>query len=451
LSEVAGSPARAAQPERESVSSRLPSLRASLWTIFGYGGSQALRLAGSLVLTRLLFRETFGLMALVSTLLQGLTMFSDLGIGPAIVQSRRGQEPHFLDTAWTLQVLRGFVLLLVSVLIAWPAARFYAEPELLLLVPAMGLNVVLSGFGSTSLFTLNRRLEQRRLVLLELSAQIVSLAVSVAWASIQPSVWALVAGTTGSFVVRLVASHTVLSERRARFHWESEAARELLGFGRWIFLSSIVTFCASRLDSLVLAKTLSMGDLGTYSIASNLVRVPLEVMSGVSAAVMFPVLSETFRRDEREFARDLFRLRVFMIVPAVLASAAFALFGDRIIALLYDARYHEAGWMLRTLAAGQMAALVSISSGPALFAIGESFVNMCLEAVRAALLVAGMAFGGHYFGKVGLVVGIASVGPLLYPFWAIALRRRNLWRPGLDLAVMIAAYTLLAGGLFLRR
>ena len=77
---------------------------------------------------------------------------------------------------------------------------------------------------------------------------------------------------------------------------------------------------------------------------------------------MFPILSERFRQDEREFRRDLRRVRVFLLVPAVLASAGFALFGDRIIAFLYDPRYHNAGWVLQALVAGQIAALISISS-----------------------------------------------------------------------------------------
>ena len=60
--------------------------------------------------------EAFGIMALVNVLIQGLTMFSDVGIEPAIVQHRRGDEPRFYNTAWTVQILRGFVLLLGRVL-----------------------------------------------------------------------------------------------------------------------------------------------------------------------------------------------------------------------------------------------------------------------------------------------------------------------------------------------
>ena len=82
-------------------------LNGSLWTFFGYGSSQIIRLGSNLVLARLLFPEAFGIMSLVTVVMQGLTMISDLGVGPSIIHSKRGDDPNFLNTAWTIQVIRG--------------------------------------------------------------------------------------------------------------------------------------------------------------------------------------------------------------------------------------------------------------------------------------------------------------------------------------------------------
>lgn len=71
---------------------------------------QLIRLGSNLILTRLLFPEAFGLMALVQTFMTGLAMFSDIGIGPSIIQNRRGEDPDFLNTAWTIQIGRGVML-----------------------------------------------------------------------------------------------------------------------------------------------------------------------------------------------------------------------------------------------------------------------------------------------------------------------------------------------------
>src|ERR1700677_1936056 len=82
-------------------------IRATFWTVMEYGCSMALRVVNSLVLTRLLMPESFGLMALVMTLIVGISMMSDIGLGPSVIRSQRGDDPVLLNTVWTLQVLRG--------------------------------------------------------------------------------------------------------------------------------------------------------------------------------------------------------------------------------------------------------------------------------------------------------------------------------------------------------
>ena len=89
-------------------------LRSSFLAVGSYGAQQALRLASNLILTRLLFPEAFGMMALVFMVIQGLNMFSDAGVSPAIMQSKRGDDPRFLNTAWTLKVGRGVILWLCT-------------------------------------------------------------------------------------------------------------------------------------------------------------------------------------------------------------------------------------------------------------------------------------------------------------------------------------------------
>ena len=75
--------------------------------------------------TRLLSQEAFGVMAIVNTMLTGLNLFSDIGIGPSVVQNPRGNEPSFLNTAWCLQILRGLVLFGICAAGATLVADFY--------------------------------------------------------------------------------------------------------------------------------------------------------------------------------------------------------------------------------------------------------------------------------------------------------------------------------------
>ena len=123
--------ARAATSKRSASKASV----GAFWSFTGYGGAQVIRLASSLLLTRLLFEEAFGIMALVTVFMQGLQLFSDIGLGPNIVQNERGDDPKFLNTAWTMQVARGFTLWLIACIGAKPFAEFYGEPMLAWIIP----------------------------------------------------------------------------------------------------------------------------------------------------------------------------------------------------------------------------------------------------------------------------------------------------------------------------
>ena len=168
-------PTPATSPEPDATPDRSSNIgpraaRGTLWTVLGYGGGQMLRFVGNLVLTRLLFEEAFGLMALVWVFMQGLVLFSDIGIGPSIIQNKRGDEPRFLNTAWTIQVGRGLLLYLAAFAGAIPFARFYNEPLLATIIPVAGLAAVISGFYSSKLFTMNRHLKVGLVAIVEISS-----------------------------------------------------------------------------------------------------------------------------------------------------------------------------------------------------------------------------------------------------------------------------------------
>ena len=165
-----------------------------------------LRFVGSIVLTRLFAPELFGLMTLLTTIIVGLSLFSHIGFEDSIIQNPRGDDEPFINTTWTIQVLRGIALWLVMVIVAWPIARFY-DPRLLWLLPVVGFASVISGFSSPSLLSLSRHLGVGRLSLLELICQFVLYVVAVGWAYFDRTIWALVVARLASELVRMLLSY----------------------------------------------------------------------------------------------------------------------------------------------------------------------------------------------------------------------------------------------------
>ncbi|MBR8828137.1 MAG: oligosaccharide flippase family protein [Gomphosphaeria aponina SAG 52.96 = DSM 107014] len=346
-------------------------IRGTIWTIANYGLTQVLRFAGNIILTRLLVPEMFGLMALVNVFIMGLELFSDVGIGPSIIRHPRGDEPDFVNTAWTIQVVRGFGLWLFCIFLAWPFANFYGEEKLLWLIPLVGLTSVIAAFNSTALFTLNRKIALGKLTIFQITVQVVQLTITIIWAWFSPTIWALVVGVLVSSCMKMVWSHWLVEGTRNRFAWDLEALKELFSFGRWIFVSTAMSFLASQADKLLLGKLFLVKVLGVYTIASTLGDLPKNVVTAVSQKVMFPVVSRYADLPRQTLRAKILKKRGLMLAGATVLLTMLVCFGDVLILKLYDDRYVQAAWMLPILALGIWPRVLFQAINPALLAIGK--------------------------------------------------------------------------------
>ena len=229
-------------------------IRGSAWTITGYVATQLLRTAATLILARyLLGPETFGIVGLVGVFLAGLSMFSELGILANVVQHPRGDDPLFLNTAFSIQAGRGAAIWIVSLLAAYPLALFYREPQLLPLLTVAGLSEIIRGLTSTAAWTLTREVKLRKLTLLAIVSEFVAAGVCILWAMVSPSAWALVARTVASAAVYATGSHFIATPT-VRFGWDRNAARDILHFGGWISIATATYFLSGQGERLILGK-----------------------------------------------------------------------------------------------------------------------------------------------------------------------------------------------------
>jgi O-antigen/teichoic acid export membrane protein len=419
---------------------RILALQGAAWTVAGHGLSQVLRLGSNLVLTRLLFPEAFGLMALVYAILQGLAMFSDVGITPAIVQSRRGEDPAFLRTAWTLQVGRGVILWLACCALARVMGMFYEQPMLAQLLPVAGLTALLSGFDSTSRPLASRRLAVWRLMVLDLAAQVVAIAATITWACYSRTVWALVAGALVGSAIRMLGSHVCLPGVRCRFAWRAADARSLLSFGRWVFVSTLLTFLTIQGDRLLFGKLLSLDQLGVYSIAAMIAALPREIVARLNEAIVFPACSALVRGED-DLNKNFRRLRVPVLAATGAIGAGLAAAGPWLIALMYDGRYHAAGWMLQIVAGGIVLQTLEMANGSALLAAGRAASVATGSAAKLVGMVVLIPVGWMTYGMAGVLVAVVAADAVKYAVSVALVRRIGVRTLGQD-AGMLALTTI---------
>ncbi|KAA8608180.1 polysaccharide biosynthesis protein [Salipiger aestuarii] len=414
-------------------------VRSSLLTVGGFGFNQALRLASNLVLTRLLFPEAFGLMALVSVFMMGLQQFSDVGTTTAILQSRRGDDPDFLNTAWTVQVLRGAGLALAGAALAWPMARFYDEAQLLHMLPVAALSLFIVGFRPTRMDTANRHLLLGRVTLLDMVTQVSGLAVAIflAWAT--GSVWALVISGLVSCAVEVVINWVFLPGPSNRFRWERAATRELVTFGKWIFLSTVCGFFFSQSDKLLMGKYLTLDLLGIYNIGYFLAAFPMLLGGMVTRRILIPIYRETPPRRSRHNFLRLRRMRFIVTAALMTLVGVFACVGDWLVDLMYDERYLAAGAVTVVIACMQMPQIIVQTYDQAALAAGDSRTFFVLAFARAVLMIGCVLTGLELGGLLGALLGIGAAYVLAYPVVVWLARRMGAWDPLHDAVFALAA------------
>lgn len=409
---------------------RSKALRGTAITLGGTAGQQLLRLASNLILTRLLFPEAFGLMALIQTFMIGLQMFSDIGLRPSIVQNKRGEDPDFLNTAWTIQVIRGVVLWLFSCALAWPLAVFYAEPQILQLLPVVGLTALIMGFATTKTATANRNLQLGRQTVITLITQGLGIVSMVVLALIWPSVWALVAGSIIGALAGVWAGHRYMPGVANRFRWDPSAAHDLMRFGRFIFVSTLAGFFVNQGDKVVLGKLVSFADLGIYNIGFFMASFPLMLGRMVAERVLFPLYRQIRPSESAANRAKIRRARSLLTGSLIVMFGGLALIGNLLIGLLYDPRYAAAGPMLIVLALMQIPVTLTLGNSQLLLAEGNSRDFSKLILMQAASNFIYMLGGFWLLGIFGvlLVQGLNML--TVYPLQQRYLRRHQ----GTDLA-----------------
>lgn len=384
------------------------------------------------------------MMALVQVFLIGLMMFSDVGIGPAIAQNRRGDDVAFLNTAWTLQVVRGALLWALACGIAAPVAWFYEVPQLAQLLPVAGVALFTAGFNPTRIDTATRHLLLGRVTGLDLASQVVGVAVMVVLAAVTGSVWALVAGSVVSALTKLLLCWRFLPGPANRIVWEPAAVRELVGFGKWIFAATAAGFLIAQGDKAVLGAYLSIDALGVYNIGWFLASFPILLGGAVTGRVLIPLYRDG--PGDPVHAARLRRMRYGLTAAifGLLGLMAFA--GVPLVGLLYDDRYALAGAVVVAIACVQVPVAIGLTYDQAALAAGDSRRYFYLiggkALVQTTAFVIGAEAGG--LGTALLAQGLALAA--LHPAIIWLARRHGVWDArhdlvfaALGLALIIAA------------
>jgi O-antigen/teichoic acid export membrane protein len=418
-------------------------VKGTVWTVGAFGASQLLRLGTNVILTRLLAPELFGLMLVVNTLMTGVQLISDVGIGQNIVYSKNAEKPAFYNTAWTIQIIRSIGVWLAFMAASVPAARFYEMPVLATILPIAGISILVGGLQAVSPSILQKRLEFAKLNVFQLVTGVFSAAAFVLLGYLTRTIWSLVAGGIVASVVSTAASFFLLPELKHKFCLDRRVAWEIVNYGKWIFVSSIVYFLSGNFDRLYFAKVVPLQLLGVYGIARSISELLAIVAARLGNTVVFPFIASHADMPRDSLRLHLIPIRSQFLWLTALGCSLFVATADLAIKIIFDQRYHAAGWMLPILIVGAWFSTVAMINESTLLGLGRPFYLTVGYSVRFVLLVFGLPISLKFGGLVGGIVALAMIEMCRYIAIFVGQKRERFSFGGQDLGITIAMFLMI--------
>jgi PST family polysaccharide transporter len=244
-----------------SVTTAPPTGRQAAWNYLIFGLSKSSTLIMTVVLARLLEPADFGLFALALLAVNLFDYVKDLGVGAALVQSRR-EWTRLAPTGLTLSVVFGVLASTALIGAAGVTANALKHPELAPLIRVLAIGLMISSLSAVPAARLRRNLDFQRRILPEFLGAVVKASLTILLAVEGLGVWSLAYGQLAGTIVTTALYWWVARTAKVRFGFDSEEARELIRFGIPVSAVTILAFAIYNVDYLIIGFRLGDEQLG---------------------------------------------------------------------------------------------------------------------------------------------------------------------------------------------
>lgn len=363
------------------------------------------------ILARLLFPEVFGLMSICLIVIRGVEIFTETGFGVALIY-RRSNFDEEKDTAFTLLVIRGFLISFFIYAIAPFVAKYYKHDDLELIIKIIAFSLIINSFGNINSIRLQIDLNFKKLSYIEQINNLFSFAIVVSLAYYFRNIWALVIGHIVFCLLGVLLSY-VFIPGKPRFCLNFVVARKLFSYGKFITGLAIVIFIALEIDNVIIGKILGLSALGYYVIAFTLANLPATHLSKVVSRVLFPAYSEL--QGNLPALQSAF-LTVYKIIAIINIPilAGFIFLAPEIVRIIYGEKWLPAADALRILAIFGCFRSFSVLSGYLFNAIGKPNLTFYLNLIRLIFLLALIFPLTERYGLVGASLAVTAPAFLQY-------------------------------------
>jgi PST family polysaccharide transporter len=422
-------------------------LRGAFWAYFSYVGGRLLILVATAILARLLTPKEFGIVGFALIFMALLETVKDLGLGQALVASRPEDVYERADTVFVAGLGLGLVMTGIVAAVSPLAAAFFDEPQLLGILPVLGLNFLIRSVGATHYSLAQKEMLFRTRTIAEFCDVLVRGTVGVVLALAGAGVWSLVIGYVAG-TTALVTALWVLVPWRPKLRLDRSQLPGLLRFGGALTGVDITSAITANADYVFVGKVLGPASLGLYTLAFRLPELAIVNVATVAGIVLFPAFANVDRNALSHAYTQALRYLLMLCMPI---AAGVALLAAPLVEVAFGPKWDGAVEPMQLLTLYAFAVTVGIPAGTAYKAVGRAGVLLKLAVPRTVMLVAGVAiFVSSGITAVAathaVVAGLFSVIGILLASRLLGVRLSRLLSLGVAPLVATAAMSAVVVG-----
>ena len=319
--------------------------RGAAWMVLFKLAERTLGVVSTVLLARLLLPSDFGLLAMATSVIAALELFSAFSFDMALIQNQTATRDDY-DSAWTLQLAfaAGSALLLVG--LAHPFSAYYDEPRLRLVMYSLALGWFIKGFENIGVVDFRKGMQFDKEFYFLFGRKVAAFAVAIPLAVIFRNYWALVAGIMMQRIASVAISYA-LHSFRPRLSLRSIGS--LYRFSKWILINNSLLFIRRRLSDFVIGRILGARMLGLYTIGYEISNMAMTELVAPMNRAIYPGLAK--QAGELEQLRQTF-LNVLSVLWLIALPMAFgiAVTAELLVPIALGDRWLDATPLIRILA-----------------------------------------------------------------------------------------------------
>lgn len=372
------------------------------WMLSGKGVQAILQFVVLILLARLLTPNDFGIINAAIVVISFTTVFSMIGVGPALIQRSELTNNH-IRTGFTITLMLSVFFSLLMFLGSPIIASFFKMDELIIILKVMSIIFILKGVGIVSESLLQRKLKFNIFVRITVLSYVVYGVTGVVFALLGFNYWSLVIAHILQNLVQTLL--LVFSERHdMRLQLDGDSMKELIFFGGGFTIARISNQFALQADNLVVGRWLGANDLGLYSRAYQLMVMPTNLFGQVIDKVLFPAMAQVQSQEEK--LTTSFRLGISTIALLTIPTSIFFVFyAKEIVLILFGKDWLELVPALQILAIGLLFRTSYKISDSIVRATGAVYKRAWRQVIYAIAVTIGAWIGQHW-GIEGVAIGV---------------------------------------------